>query len=77
MTYKALYIKQEEWNEFVSMEDDMLFITDVRKNSKTGRPLGAKEFIGKIEELKGVKLTTLPKGRPGKNRALSPFNYES
>jgi putative transposase len=51
-----------DWKMYLSCFDDCDIETKILKHSATGRPLGNKQFIDKLEKLTG---RSLKKGRPG------------
>jgi len=51
------------WPEWLSIED--LKANDlIRRNTRTGRPIGSKEFIKRVEGLVGRSLSAQKRGRP-------------
>jgi putative transposase len=62
--FKYVEIKQCEWKAFVDKNDDSDEMSNIRKHTMTGRPLGNVTFIQKLEEMSGDRLHALPVGRP-------------
>ncbi len=54
----------EGWSQYLKYNTDPKVIDDLRKCTLTGRPLGAREFVKKLEEESGRRLYPLPRGRP-------------
>lgn len=51
----------DDWREFLSVEASDY--EDVRRHTRTGRPLGSPEFVSEAEEVTGRSLRPLPTGR--------------
>lgn len=58
----------KNWGEFVSEPDDIEIVENLRKNTRTGRPLGNKEFGAQIEKLLSRILHPKKGGRPPRNK---------
>ncbi|MFQ5835099.1 MAG: transposase [bacterium] len=58
----------EDWLAYLMEVQDEAMTTNIRQNTKTGRPCGDDFFIEKIESLLGRRLKALPKGRPRKKK---------
>ncbi len=54
----------KEYVEFIKAGISSEHLRDIRKSTKTGRPLGTDEFLAKMERQLGRRLTALPVGRP-------------
>ena len=65
---KIIDMTDNSWREYICSEDNLEIITNIRKHSLTGHPLGKEIFIRKLEVKFGKKLQTPPKGRPRLNR---------
>jgi len=61
---KIIDMSPERWKEYISLEDNLDTIEDIRKYSISGRVLGTEIFIKKIEVSLDRKLVALPRGRP-------------
>jgi putative transposase len=55
------------WRTMLAVSDEEAQWADLREHTGTGRPLGSKEFLSRVEALAGRPLHRLPPGRP-KNR---------
>ena len=56
--------KQGDWRGFIDKEDVAAEVSDIRKYTHTGRPLGNGEFVEKLEHEFGRRLRALSVGRP-------------
>ena len=65
--------RPKQWRAALRKEPDPAVLKMIRLRTRTGRPLGAPEFMRKTEELLGRRLRPLPVGRPPgrKNKAPS------
>jgi putative transposase len=61
-------VKINNWEEFLRIEDEEEFLDEIRKHTNTGRPLGDKTFLRKLEKIFKKKLTPQSIGRPRKKR---------
>lgn len=52
-----------EWREFISREDETLFISKIKKSTYKGTPLAGETFIKNLEKKLGRKLKPNPPGR--------------
>ncbi|MBM4137244.1 MAG: transposase [Nitrospira sp.] len=55
-----------DWTAYLREKEAASLVDEIRKNTKTGRPCGDDEFVLRIEELIGRRLSALPWGRPRK-----------
>lgn len=62
------YLDIEDWQEYLSQREDASAITKIRGNTLSGKPLGSKNFITKLEKFFGKRITPLPRGRPKKKQ---------
>jgi putative transposase len=56
----------EDWKSYLGAAGDGELVENIRKNMRTGRPCGDREFIHKLEILLDRSLTARPRGRPRK-----------
>jgi putative transposase len=54
----------ESWKRHVMERLDEVAIQDVRRHTRTGRPLGSDTFLSKLEARLGRRLRPLSPGRP-------------
>ena len=62
--FSYIDIPQDSWKEFIDSQEDDKILDKIRKCTLTGRPLGEKPFIEKLEKKYGRRLHLLPNGRP-------------
>lgn len=62
--FEYIEMRQEQWLEFISGSDNSEEISEIRKYTMTGRPLGSEGFIQKLEQQFGETLRAFPVGRP-------------
>jgi putative transposase len=55
------------WRNFLDKVVTDLELEEIRKNSRTGRPLGSKEFIESLEDLTGMSIFPKKPGRKAKS----------
>lgn len=55
------------WRKYIDSAEEENFLQTIRKHTFTGRPLGTKTFIEKLETKFGRRLCALPTGRPKKS----------
>jgi putative transposase len=55
-----------DWKTFLSAVSDGELVEEIRRNMRTGRPCGDKEFVRKLEIQLNRSLTARPRGRPRK-----------
>jgi len=55
-----------DWKAYLSAASDVVLVEDIRRNMRTGRPCGDREFVHKLETLLDRSLTARPRGRPRK-----------
>jgi len=58
------FIDVEDWERYLSDEDDETIIASIRSNTLAGRPSGDDTFVSQLEETFGKRLKLLPVGRP-------------
>jgi len=61
------FIEVGNWREFLNEAVDEGFLKEIRKNTKTGRPVGNADFVKKLEKSLKRRLSILQRGRPRKN----------
>lgn len=66
--HKFLDLSAKEWQDYIDNQDNEQEIRMLRKHTWTGRPLGTMEFISKLAERVGKRLTALPRERPRKKK---------
>jgi putative transposase len=54
------------WGEYLREEEDGAFAASMRRHERTGRPLGEKPFVRKLERLLGRVLLPKKPARPRK-----------
>ncbi len=59
--------KQKGWKEFIETFDNSNEIKRIRQQTRKGRPLGANDFVERLEKKLKKVLRLKPKGRPRKN----------
>lgn len=64
---RILNMSADVWKKYVELEDDEKFVSEFRKYSLTGRPMGDAEFTKNLENALKRKLVALPVGRPRKD----------
>jgi putative transposase len=64
--FELIDMSPEKWKEYIDTEEDKQNIETIRRFTLTGRPLGTKAFIEKLERRFGRRLFALPRGRPWK-----------
>ena len=57
----------EDWAAYLKERDDEPTKTIIQ-NTRRGRPCGDDSFVGIIEDITGIRLKVLPKGRPKKEK---------
>ena len=57
---------EEEWKEYIDLDENEEKVEEIRKHTLLGRPLGTKDFIAKLGKRIGRVLNVLPRGRPKK-----------
>lgn len=68
LTEFDLHSDIKDWSAFLQGEDNESDLDTFRKHERTGRPLGDKDFIAKIEEITGRTLGKKKVGRPKKRK---------
>jgi putative transposase len=58
----------EEYRRFVRLEQDNKTLEEIRKQTRSGKPLGNGEFLETLSEEIGCSLSFKPKGRPRKSQ---------
>jgi putative transposase len=56
-----------EYRKFIRSEEDKKIIEEIRKQTRSGKPLGDGGFLNTLSEQTGCSLSFRPKGRPRKN----------
>lgn len=64
--FKLVDMSYKSWKEYIDSAEDKKVVSDIRKCTLTGRPLGTSVFIEELEKRFNRRLTALPKGRPKK-----------
>ena len=57
------YLSVDDWAEYLNEDDDEKEIAQIRSHIKSGRPLGSKDFVARMEAATGRKLTAEKPGR--------------
>jgi putative transposase len=55
-----------EWREILLAGTDDREVAAIRQATRTGQPLGPREFVGRLESLAGKRLKVFARGRPGR-----------
>jgi len=55
-----------DWKSYLNAAGDGELVENIRKNMRTGRPCGDREFVWTLEGLLNRSLTARPRGRPRK-----------
>jgi len=58
----------EGWREFLGFHDEDDFLSRIRGNTFSGKPLFAEELVADLEKELGVSLSRKPRGRPRKEQ---------
>ena len=62
--------KGDDWEKSLKSPEDEITMHMLRRNTRTGRPLGSDSFMSKIEIFLGRRVRALPVGwKPGRARA--------
>jgi putative transposase len=61
------FLDISDWSRYLEKEDDPALEKEIELHTRTGRPLGSKEFIERLEKLSGISLTP---GRAGRKRRM-------
>ena len=64
--FEIIEMSSDLWKRYIDSEEDKNIIDSIKKQTLTGRPLGARSFIEKLEEKFGRRLIALKRGRPKK-----------
>ena len=56
-----------DWRAYIKEPDDPVFIKQIERHEKTGRPFGCDDFLRKLERLTGRKILPRSPGRKRKN----------
>ena len=62
---RPLLDRVESWSEYINIMDDRKEESEIKRNECTGRPLGSEEFVKKIENELGRKLSRQKPGPKG------------
>jgi hypothetical protein len=65
----------KDWASYLSRKDDDSEVRKFVEHEHTGRPLGDKAFIMKLEELTGRILAPRNRGRKGKGDTISVSEF--
>ena len=57
----------KEYRRFVKLEEDKSILEEIRKQTRSGKPLGDVGFLKTLSERLGCSLSFRPRGRPRKN----------
>jgi len=60
----------DEYRRFVKLEEDKRILEEIRKQTRSGKPLGDGGFIEALSEKTGCNLSFRPKGRPRKSQIV-------
>ncbi len=60
---KPMLDRIDDWGNYLSVTDSRSHIDQIKQHTRTGRPLGTPEFIGKLEAIAGIDLSL---NRPGR-----------
>jgi len=65
---ESLFYKNElkGFKRFIRSEEDNKIMDEIRKQTRSGKPLGDGEFLKTLSERLGRRLSFRPKGRPRK-----------
>lgn len=58
-----------EWKEYIDIKEDREIISDIKKHTFAGRPLGGESFMEMLEKKLDRRFPVLTKGRPRKSDA--------
>ncbi|MFC1501108.1 transposase [Elusimicrobiota bacterium] len=64
--FELIDMNRNNWKSFTDSFDDENVIDAIRNNTMNGRPLGVDAFLEKLENVFGVNLRNITKGRPFK-----------
>ena len=62
--FELIDIPKNSWEEYIEEKEDENIVTNIKKYTLTGRPLGSDLFIKRLEEKFGRRLMALSRGRP-------------
>jgi len=62
------YIDVSNWSNYLAENEDQTLISKIKAHTLTGRPLGNKNFIKKLEKRFNTRLKAFPRGRPKKEQ---------
>ncbi len=68
------FLDIHDWTEYLDQEDDPALEKEIEFHARTGRPLGSKEFIEKLEMLSGRSLMPSRAGRKKGVEILRPIS---
>jgi putative transposase len=65
---EPLFVKSElnEYRRLIRLEEDTMILEEIRKKTRSGKPLGDGGFLKTLSERLGCSLSFRPKGRPRK-----------
>jgi hypothetical protein len=56
-----------DWSAWLAEKDDEKMLATMRRNTRTGRPVGEEKFVAELESRLGRGLRPRPIGRPRKD----------
>ena len=59
-----MFIGVESWTTYLTETNDQITMDKIATHTLSGKPLGSKSFVRKLERLLDVSLETSPRGRP-------------
>ena len=59
------WVSVDDWSDWLSEAEPEDLVSQLRLNTRTGRPLGEEGFVQRLETESGRRLHALPVGRPG------------
>ncbi|PIW68109.1 MAG: transposase [Candidatus Omnitrophica bacterium CG12_big_fil_rev_8_21_14_0_65_42_8] len=62
--FESIDMARGSWKEYIDSKEDEKTVKAIRAHTLTGRPLGSKAFIEKLEKRFSRRLIALPRGRP-------------
>jgi len=64
--FTIIDMSPEPWRAYIDSQEDKETLDEIRRHTLTGRPLGMRTFVEKLEKKLGRRLLALPRGRPKK-----------
>ena len=65
---RPLVAEVNDWRRFLMAEEDQATLRAIRLHGRTGRPLGDRRFVRRLERRLGPRLLPSTPGRPRKRR---------